>query len=217
MNGSPTCTFGRFCCDSSLNSAEASKRCAVNSVASRFRADVNHRIARAAVLSRKIILRAGDAQRQRVHQRIIRVARLEHDFAAHCRHAETISVKSDAANHAIQNVPVARDFFRRGISRTRPRGDRAETQRIEHGNRPRAHGENIAQNPAHAGRRALKRFDEARMIVRFDLEYGHQAVADIHHARILSRALHHVRARASAGVSDARAMICRSSARSTSR
>ncbi len=24
MNGSPTCTFGRFCCDSSVNSAEAS-------------------------------------------------------------------------------------------------------------------------------------------------------------------------------------------------
>ena len=88
------------------------QRCAMDSVASGFRADVNHGIARAAVrLREKKFVRGGDAERQRVDQRIIRVARLESDFAAHGRHAETISVKADAANHAIENVAIARDFF----------------------------------------------------------------------------------------------------------
>ena len=49
---------------------------------------------------------------------------------------------------------------------------RAEAQRIEHGDGPRAHGENVAQNAADAGGRALKRLDVAGMIVRFHLEDG---------------------------------------------
>ena len=48
--------------------------------------------------------------------------------------------------------------------------ERTEAQRIHHRDRPRAHGEDVAQNAADAGGRALKRLDEARVIVRFDLE-----------------------------------------------
>ena len=46
----------------------------------------------------------------------------------------------------------------------------AEANGVHHRNRPRAHGEDIAQDATDAGCRALERLDEARMIVGFDLE-----------------------------------------------
>ena len=87
------------------------QRSAVNAVAAGFRADVNHGIARRPGAREKKFVVARDAERQRVDQRIIRVARLEHHFAADRRHAEAVAVKPDAANHAVQNAAVARDFF----------------------------------------------------------------------------------------------------------
>ena len=141
-----------------------------------------------------------DAERQRVHQRILRIARLKAHFPADGRHAKTISVMRDAANHAIENAAILRDRLReRQCADVR---DGPEAQRIEHRDGPRAHGENIAQNAADAGGRALKRLDEAGMIVRFDFEGRDQAIADIDDAGIFSRALHHQFA-ASAGASDA--------------
>ena len=74
-----------------------------------------------------------------------------------------------------------------------PEGDenRPKAQRIHHRHRPRAHGENIAQDSAHSGGRALKRLDERRMIVGLDLESAGPAIADVDDARILTRPLHH--------------------------
>ena len=69
--------------------------------------------------------------------------------------------------------------------------DRPEAQRIHHRDRPRAHGENVAQNSADAGGRALKRFDERRMIVRLDLEGAGPAVANVDDAGVLARPLQH--------------------------
>ena len=169
------------------------QRRAVNPVAPRFRADVNHRIAHAARLREEKLLASRDPQRQRIHQRIIRIARLENHFAANRRDAKAVAVKSDPANHAVENPPVPRNLFAGSVSRGRSRVDRPESQRIEHRNRPRAHRENIAQDSADARRRALKRLDEARMVVRFDLEHRHEPVADVDHARIFARPLHHVR------------------------
>src|SRR5438093_232830 len=51
----------------------------------------------------------------------------------------------------------------------------------------RSHCENIAQDPADACSRALKGFDERRMIVRLDLEGRAPTVANIHDAGILTR------------------------------
>ncbi len=67
----------------------------------------------------------------------------------------------------------------------------AEAQRIQIRDRPRAHGEDIAQNAADTRGRALMRFDEAGVVVAFHLEDAGQAFADIDHARILARAADH--------------------------
>ena len=71
------------------------------------------------------------------------------------------------------------------------RRDRPEAQRVHDGKRTRSHGKDVAQNAADAGRRALKRLDERRMVVRFDLKRTRPAVADIDDTGILTRPLHH--------------------------
>ena len=97
------------------------QRSAVDAVAAGFRADVDHWIAlRRWRGRRKVRPCGGDAERQRVDQRIVRIARLEGDFAADGGHAETIAVEGDAANHAVENAAVARDFFGAGVSARGP-------------------------------------------------------------------------------------------------
>src|ERR1051325_1070101 len=61
---------------------------------------------------------------------------------------------------------------------------RTETQTVHRGDWPRAHGENVAQNAADASRRALKRLDERRMIVRLNFERDAPAVADVDNAGV---------------------------------
>ena len=73
------------------------------------------------------------------------------------------------------------------------RVERAEPQRVEHRDRTRAHREDVAQNSADAGRRALIRLDGRRMVVRLDLERDGESVADGDDAGVLARSLQHVR------------------------
>src|SRR5262249_4523629 len=69
----------------------------------------------------------------------------------------------------------------------------AEAQRVEIGDRTRAHREDVAQDAADAGGRALVRFDERRVIVALDLEGDPQPLTDIDHASVLPRPLQHAR------------------------
>src|ERR1700730_2147656 len=64
-------------------------------------------------------------------------------------------------------------------------------QGIHHRNWPRAHGENIAQNAANTGRRALERFDKGRMVMRLNLESACPSVANIDNAGIFSGSLNY--------------------------
>src|SRR6266404_2936244 len=160
---------------------------AVNSVTAGFCPDVNYGIADAFGFGQKNFFLLGDAECEGVHQRILRITRLEANFAADGGNAETISVVGDAANHAIEDAAVLRGFLR---TRILARGDLAETQRVQHGDGPRAHGENVAKNTPDSRGCALKRFHVTRMIVRFDLERGDEAVSDVHDAGVFAGALH---------------------------
>src|SRR6516225_12433010 len=142
-------------------------------VASRLRADVNHRITDALCLGEKNLLFPRDSERQSIHQRILRITWLEHYLSSNGRDTEAISVVCNPANHGIENATIFRCFL---FTRRFRWSDFAEPQRIEYGNRPRAHGENVAHDPANACRRALERFHVTRVIVRFDLECRDQSV-----------------------------------------
>src|SRR3546814_5535621 len=78
----------------------------------------------------------------------------------------------------------------------------AETQRVEVGDRARAHGEDVAQYAADPGRRALIGFDIRRVVVAFHLEDGGELLAaragtDVDHAGIFAGAADHPRDRKS--------------------
>jgi steroid delta-isomerase len=64
-----------------------------------------------------------------------------------------------------------------------------ETKAVEQGDRPRAHGDDVAQDPADAGRGPLEGLDRRGMVVRLDLEGDRLAVTEIDHARVLTGAL----------------------------
>ncbi len=70
----------------------------------------------------------------------------------------------------------------------------AEAERIHIGDGARAHGEHVAHDAADACRRPLIGLDVRGVVVALHLEYRRLTVADIDHARILSRALDHLRA-----------------------
>src|SRR5208283_6054225 len=110
---------------------------------------------------------AGNADGHGIDQRVAVIGWVKVDLAADGGDADAVAVAADAAHHAIDNAPGPR------IVRA------AKPQRIQVGNRPGAHGEDISENAAHAGGRTLVRFDEAGVVVAFHLEDGGQPVADI--------------------------------------
>src|SRR5208282_16923 len=163
------------------------QRCAVNTIAACFCTDVDDGIADALRFREENFFFARDAESEGVNQRILRIARLESDFAADGWDAETISVICDAANHSVEDAPVLGSLF---FARTLARSDFAEAERIKNRDRPRAHGKNIAEDAADARCRALERLDVAWMIVRLDFERGDEAIADVYDPRVFARTLH---------------------------
>ena len=65
----------------------------------------------------------------------------------------------------------------------------AEAERVQRRDRPRAHGEDVAQDAADAGRRALIGLDVGGVVVALHLEDGDEPVADIDDAGVLARPL----------------------------
>jgi hypothetical protein len=121
----------------------------------------------------------GDANRHGIDQDVAVVAAMKSHLAADRRHAEGIAIAADAGDDAGHQRAGFRIV---GI---------AERQRIETGDRTRAHGEDIAQNAADAGRRTLIGLDIARVVVALHLEDDGEPVADIDDAGILARPLDH--------------------------
>ena len=150
--------FARF-----LGQIARGKRRARQAVAPRLRADVKDRIADALRRAARELLVPQNAEAKDVHQRIAFEAFVEINLAADGRDADAIAVMRDAGDHAGEK-PAIRLHVRGSIA-----GDRAEAQRVQQEHRPRAHGENIADDSAHAGGRALERLDRARVIVRLSI------------------------------------------------
>ena len=120
------------------------------------------------------------AEAKNIHQRIALETFVEINFAADRRDADAVSVVRDAGDDAGEKPAVRFRSAFRSIATV----DRPEAQRIEQKLRARAHRENVANDSADAGRRALEWLDRARVIVALDLERDRPAVADIDHAGV---------------------------------
>ena len=70
--------------------------------------------------------------------------------------------------------------------------ERAEAQRVHHGDRPGAHREDVADDAADAGRGALVGLDVRRVVVGLDLERDGVALADVDDAGVLADAGQHL-------------------------
>ena len=106
------------------------------------------------------------------------VGLVEDGVAADRRDADAVPVVADPADGALE-VAVRL----------------AEAQPVQQRDRPRAHRDDVAQDPADAGRRALERLDGGRVVVALDLEGDRLALAEVDHARVLARPLEDARAR----------------------
>src|SRR5207253_7021696 len=91
--------------------------------------------------------------------------------------ADAIAVMCDSGNHTGEEPAIGGDIWT-------AIGDRPEPERVQAKLRPSAHGENVANDPANPGRRALERFDRAGVIVTFHFERDGPAVADIDHVGV---------------------------------
>ena len=123
-----------------------------------------------------------DAETEHVDERIAGVALVEGDLAADGRDADAVAVAARCRRPRLRDRAARQAVV-----------ERAEAQRIQQRDRPRAHREDVADDPADAGGRALVRLDERRMVVRLDLEHRRQPVADVDGAGVLPRPLQHAR------------------------
>ena len=182
VNGSPTWTVGRFSSVSSEKSARPWSRrgCRRGRSSSRHRRP-DCRCRRRP--NRRSCPGLGDADGHRVDQDVAVIGAVEIDLAADGRHADAIAVAADAGDDAGDQVAH--------LGMVGP----AEAQRVQIGDRPRAHREHVAQDAADAGRRALIGLDVGRVVVALHLEDRGLAVADVDHAGILARAADHPRRR----------------------
>ena len=156
----------------------------MDSVAACLGAHVDDGVADAMRLAEENLILLDHAQGENVDKRVAGIRFIKDAFAAHGGHAEAVAVMRNAADDAFDDAAVAGAVL--GIIKG------AEAQRIEDGDGPRPHRENVAQDAADAGGRALEGLDEARVIVAFDLKRDAQAVADVDNPGVFTRAEEHV-------------------------
>ena len=99
MNGSPTCTAGRFSSELLVELRRRHRR-AVDAVAAGLGADVVDGIAGAGRDALDDLVGTGDAEAEDVDQRIAGVALVEADLAADRRDADAVAVAGDARHDA---------------------------------------------------------------------------------------------------------------------
>ena len=142
--------------------------------------DIEDGVAHALGLAAGDLFVAKDPEAEDVDQRVTLVGFVEINLPGDGGDPKAIAVMGNAGHHAAEQPA----HF--GV------GEFSESERVDRRHRAGAHGEDVADDAAHAGGRALERFDGAGMVVGFDLEGDGEAVADVDNAGIfLARAHEH--------------------------
>ena len=178
MNGSPTCTDGPLVGVVLAELLAREHGGAADPVAAGRRAVEDDERGPRPVAFARVSRSAGkQPDAHRVDEAVVAVRLVEDRLAADGRHADA--------------VPVVRRCRRR-------RGEKwpvrlAEAEAVEQRDRPRAHRDDVAEDPADAGRGALERLDRGRVVVALDLERDGEPVAEVEHAGVLAGPLQHAR------------------------
>ena len=122
---------------------------------------------------------AEEADAHGVDEGVFTVGIVEEDLAAHVGDAEAVAVAADTGDDALEQAAVL------GLV------GRAEAQRVQQRDGPRAHGEDVADDAADARRRALIGLDGRGVVVGLDLHGHGEAAADVDDAGVLLAGLDH--------------------------
>ena len=148
--------------------------CPADPVATRRRAVQHDEVPRPGRARAREALRGEQPDAHRVDEDVVGVGVVEADLAADGGDADRVPVRADARDRPVEaRVAVG------------------EIEPVQQRDRARAHGDDVAQDAADAGRGALVRLDRRRVVVALDLEADGLAVAEVEHARVLTRALQH--------------------------
>ena len=145
-----------------------------DAVAAGQRAVEDDEVSRAGRASAHEPLQRQHADRHRVDQGILAIGRVEDRLAADVRDANRVPVAADAPHDPAEEL--ARTVL----------VERAQAQRVKHRDRPGSHREDVAQDPADAGRCALHGLDRRGVVVALDLERDAEPVAHVDHAGVLA-------------------------------
>ena len=145
-------------------------------------AEIDHRHADAGGGGVEDLVGIGQPGGEGVDQAVAVIGGVKTHLAADGRHAEAVAVAADPGHHTGDQRP--------GLRMLRI----AEAQRVHRRDRARAHGEDIAQDAADPGRRALIGLDIGGVVVALHLEHHRLPITNIDDAGILARAADHLRA-----------------------
>ena len=149
---------------------------AADAVAAGARAEEDDEVAFAGRVGQVDVVVAQLADAQRVDEGVALVGGVKLGFAADVGQAQAVAVAADAGDDAVD------DARRVGVV------DGAEAQLVHDGDRAGAHGDDVADDAAHAGGRALVGLDEGRVVVGLHLEGDGPAAADVDDAGVLAHA-----------------------------
>src|SRR5262249_39038591 len=130
---------------------------AMNPIAARFCANVDHRVSLAGGLGIEDLVAPHQAEREGIDQRVLRIARFKLGLTAKVGYAKAVAVRGNPADHPLGNGGFGVNCA--WVSRLAGR-DGAEAQRTHRRQWARTHGEDVAQDTAYTGGRALERLDE---------------------------------------------------------
>jgi hypothetical protein len=125
----------------------------------------------------------GEPQGHGVDEAVLLVWTLEVHLAADRGDADRVAVVGDPGDGSLEQVASSLIVIGAHL---------AEAQRVEHGDRACADGEDVAQDAPDARGRPLEGLDGARMVVGLDLEGAYQAASHVDRAGVLAGAHHHV-------------------------
>ena len=108
------------------------------------------------------------------------VDRVKPGFAADVGQTEAVAVETDSADNSWC------DALGVGVIEC------SKTQSVHDRDRPGSHRNNVADDTPNARCGTLERFDEARVVVAFNLERDSPSLADIHHTGVLAHSHHQV-------------------------
>ncbi len=150
-------------------------------VATGRRAEQHREIARARRAPEHQPVDREDPEAQHVDQGILRVGRVEGELAADRRHPDRVPVAGDPRHYSFDQPPLAR------LDRI------AEEERVHDRDRPRTHGEDVAEDATHAGGGSLVGLDRRRVVVALDADGDRDPVTGVDHPRVLAGADQHPR------------------------